>query len=511
MLPKLDKQVMFLTYAYLVLPVILFAVGWLKPLWAIPLTILLLYAVIRAVVDYEDYRPVKLYTSTILIAAFVILGVLYWVYLSGIGGFSFQNDDFDLRNAMLRDLIDFDWPVKYNYPARPQIHELAGNQGALVYYFAYWLPSALFGKVFGWGAANVFLYLWTVWGILLGFYWLSRKVKKLSFFLLLLFIFWSGLDAIGYLLHGFHFSFGEHLEWWSSFFQYSSNTTALFWVFNQIVVPWLIVMLLVNRISKKLVFFTYALCLPFAPFSFVGLTPFVIFYIVSGKNAKKIFSREKWVNFSALAHNLKANLSVTNLVTAPILIGVFLLFFFNTSSRFGGTIWGPEGPYNYLGFSVDTLSVIFNYLLFCLLEFGVYVLLIRGKYKRNTVFLIMIASLLLIPNFKMGIFNDFPMRVSIPALTFLFVFVAKFFTDPSPKGSKIRILKYILILFLLIGAVTPYNEIYRSIDLTRENPEGIINDRWHTLSTLEDFKTPVIETFVVKDPQHTLFFKYLGK
>jgi hypothetical protein len=511
MLLKLDKQVMFLTYGYLVFPVILFAIGWLKPLLAIPLTILLCYAVIRSVRDYEDNRPVKLYTSTILISVFIILGVLYWVYLSGIGGFSFQNDDFDLRNATLRDLIDFNWPVIYNYPTEPQIHELAGHQGALVYYFTYWLPSALFGKVFGWGAANVFLYLWTVWGILLGFYWLSRKVKKLSGLLLLMFIFWSGLDVAGYLVHGFRFNYGEHLEFWSSYFQYSSNTTALFWVFNQTIVPWLIVMLLINRISKKMVFFTYALCLPYAPFTFVGLTPFVVYYMVSGRNAKKIFSKEKVVDFSALWHNLKANFSIANLVTAPIIIGAFLLFFTNTSSRFGGLIWGAGGPYNYLGFKTDTLTIIYNYLLFCLFEFGIYVLLIRGKYKKNPVFLIMIASLLLIPSFKMGIYNDFVMRVSIPALTFLYVFVAKFFTDPSPRGSKTRVLKYILIVVLLIGAVTPYNEIHRSIEITSGNPQGIINDRWHTLSTLADFKAGDISNFVVKDPRDKLFFKYLGK
>ncbi|MCL6589405.1 MAG: hypothetical protein K6U80_05560 [Firmicutes bacterium] len=511
MLKKLDKHVMFLAYAYLVFPVILFAAGWLKPLLAIVLAILLCYGVIRAVIDYEDIRPVKIYTSTILIGLFIILGVVYWVYLSGIGGYSFQNADFDLQNAMLRDLIDFDWPVIYNYPTQPQIHELAGHQGALVYYFTYWLPAALLGKVFGLGAANVFLYLWTVWGILLCFYWLSRKVKKLSVFLLLLFIFWSGLDVAGYFAHGFRFTYGEHLEWWPSYFQYSSNTTALFWVHHQVVAPWIIVMLLVNRISKKTVFFTYALCLPYAPFSFAGLTPFVIYYIVSGKNAKKIFSKEKAVDFPALWHNLKANLSVSNLVTAPILIGVFLLFFANTGSRFGGLIWDSKGPYNYLGFKTDLWTVIINYLLFCLLEFGIYVLLIGGKYKKNPVFLIMVASLLLIPSFKMGIYNDFVMRVSIPALTFLLVFVAKFFTDPSPKGTKTRILKYILFAFLLVGAVTPFNEIYRSADATGKNPQGIINGRWHTLSTLEDLKTSGIGNFVAKDPRDRIFFKYLGK
>lgn len=483
------------------------------------LTVLLAYGGIKAVKNFDDYRPFNISGMKVITAVLIVWVVLCWVYLSGIGGFMFQNDDFELRNAMLRDLTDFSWPVKYNYSAEPKIHGLSGHQGALVYYFVYWLPAAMFGKFFGWGGANCFLYFWTVLGVLLCFYWFSRHIRKAPVALLLMFIFWSGMDAAGVISRGGRFACGDHIEWWLPFFQYSSNTTALFWVFNQAIVPWIIVMLFLNRLNKKGVFFTYALCLPYAPFSFMGLAPFTVYYLVSGNGAEKIFSSSSHIHyktnfkalfkavFETLRHNLKAALSFSNLVIAPVLIGVFLIFFSNTSGHFTGELIWPS----HIGPGADTLSFLSMYLWFCLFEFGIYALLIAGKFKKDPVFQITVAALLLIPSYQMGINNDFVMRVSIPGLIFLMVFAAKFLANPDRSGLKQGILKFLLIVFLLTGAITPFNEIYRSFDQTLKNPQGIIRDGFHTLSVLDESKKEVIEAFVVKDPQDTFFFKYLGR
>ncbi|HEX3047724.1 MAG TPA: hypothetical protein VHY08_23430 [Bacillota bacterium] len=513
MLKKLDKFLVALTYSYLVLPVALFALGWLKLPFAIILTILLIYAVVKATKDLtppsiEISNPVKFLSLKIILALAITLAIIFWVYLSGIGGFTFQNEDHELRNAMLRDLTDFSWPVEYDYSAQPDTFEMAGHKGALVYYFIYWLPAALFGKVLGgWAGANLFLFIWTVLGVLLCFYWFSRNFKRISALLLLLFIFWSGLDAAGWVERGRPLTLGTHLEWWADIFQYSSNTTCLFWVFNQTVVPWLIVMLLVNRLPKKQVLFTYALCLPYGPFSFIGLAPFVAYYILSGPDARKIFSRKPIVDLKALWYNIKLAFSVSNLLIAPVIVGIFLLFFRNPGSLFGvNFLWAPL--FNYKE-TFKHMDFVFTYFLFCLLEFGIYAFLIRGKFKKDPVFWIIVFSLLVIPSFYMGINNDFAMRVSIPGLTFLMIYVAKFLAEPSQRGLKYQILKFTLIGFLLIGAITPFNEIYRSMSETGSNPGGIIRDRWHTLSTLADFKAE-LGVFVVKDPQDTPFFKYLG-
>jgi hypothetical protein len=509
---KFDKYVMILTYAYLVLPVILFALGWLTLPLAIILTLMLVYSSLKAIKDFarpsvNDFSPVKFLSLKILLALAIALAIIYWVYLSGIGGFTYQNEDFDLRNAMLRDLTDFNWPVEYVYPAQPDIYEMAGHQGALVYYFIYWLPAALFGKMFGWAGANFFLFVWTILGVMLCFYWFSRNFKRISALLLLLLIFWSGLDAAGWVKQGSPLTPGTHLEWWAGMFQYSSNTTGLFWVFNQAVVPWIIVMLLVNQLPKKQAVFTYALCLPYGPFSFIGLAPFMAYYVLSGPNSEKIFPRKPIIDFKALWHNLTSAFSVSNLLVAPLIMGIFGLFFRNPGSLFSiEFLWKPLLNFKE---TFQHIDFVYTYLLFCLLEFGIYAFLIKGNFKKDPVFWIIVFSLLIIPSFRMGINNDFVMRASIPALTFLMVYVAKFLAAPNQRGLKYQILKFSLIGFLLIGAITPFNEIYRSMTETGRNSGGIIRDQWHTLSTLGDFKSG-IGFFVVKDPQNTLFFKYLG-
>ena len=74
-------------------------------------------------------------------------------------------------------------------------------------------------------------------------YLINRYLKKESFWALFLLILFSGLDIIG--LPNYLFSFKE-LEWWNGLFQYSSNTTSIYWTFNQTIPLWLIMSLLLN-------------------------------------------------------------------------------------------------------------------------------------------------------------------------------------------------------------------------------------------------------------------------
>jgi hypothetical protein len=511
MMKKLDTYVLIASYTFLIFPVLLFAVGWLNFPLMVVMTGLLLFGGFKAVKDFHNDQPFKISLRKIIIALAIIFVIMAWVYLSGIGGFMFQNDDFELRNVMLHDLIDLHWPVQYSYPTEPKVDDMAGHQGALVYYFTYWLPAALIGKLAGWKGANIFLYFWTVLGVLLSFYWFARNVKKWPLMLLFLFIFWSGMDAAGQFSQGnFSFAFGDHIEWWLSDFQYSSNTTTLFWVFNQTVVPWLIVMLMINRINKKSLLFTYALCLPYAPFSFIGLTPFVAYYLFSNRMQTDATPKSSGILVKPFLHwiwsNIKAAFSFANLLAAPLIIGVFLIFFSSTGGRFNGEfIW----PYHF-GPGANTLPFLMTYLLFCLLEFGIFALIIMGKFRKEPVFLIAITLLLLIPSYQMGINNDFVMRASIPSLIFLMIFTAKFLAEPIQGRIKTGVLKFLIIVFLLIGAVTPFNEIYRSVDQTIHNPQGMIKDNMHTLSKLDESRSGSIESFVVKDPRNSLFFQYLG-
>ena len=93
---------------------------------------------------------------------------LFWVLIAGIGGYSYQNPDHRYRNTIFQTLINSEWPVVGTTYMDGKI-----NVRLLCYYFGYWLPSALVGKIFGYQIGNYFLILWSVLGIVLVVFWIG--------------------------------------------------------------------------------------------------------------------------------------------------------------------------------------------------------------------------------------------------------------------------------------------------------------------------------------------------
>jgi hypothetical protein len=505
-LKAFDKAMITLSFLYLALPTALFLFGWLKAPYAFILVVCLSLAMFAAIRDCEsivlcrDYRQFMRDAGAEALA--VVIVVLLWTGLSGIGGFSFQNSDFLLRNAVFHDLVTFKWPVIYSYLNEQGFPPYSGHEGALVYYLSYWLPAALVGKVFGWQAANVTLYLWTVAGVLLTLYLYFRFVRKSPLMLTVVFIFWSGMDIVGELINR-HIPFlGEHIEWWARLFQYSSNTTTMYWVFNQTISVWLAVMLLMNFKNTKSIVFTYALVLPIAPFSFIGLAPFVITYIFLGTMSLETILKQSRLK-SSILENLKQTMNLRNIVVAPAIILVFLLYYRSNPGNLGssGLLWsGPNG----------NAQTLIRYVMFCLLEFGMYSLIICDVFKRNPWFIVATISLVLIPNYYAGIYNDFVMRVSIPALFILMVYASRFILSEDII-HKNRRTKIYLIICLLIGAITPLQEISRSVYMRLNHPDHLIADKLGTLSVLDAKHIGAIKFYVGNDPRKSVFFKYLAK
>ena len=93
-------------------------------------------------------------------------------FIAGVGEYICTVQDHAYRRAILRDLIDYDWPVIYNYSTQtnPEVKEIFGiasGERAFSYYFIYWMPAALAGKMFGFEAGNFALFLWNSIGIFL--------------------------------------------------------------------------------------------------------------------------------------------------------------------------------------------------------------------------------------------------------------------------------------------------------------------------------------------------------
>jgi hypothetical protein len=443
---------------YLTLPFLLFLFGWVRLTIAIPLAAILLFALYKLLFTNSQSPAFHSPLSTVII--FLLLSA-FWVFLSGIGGYAFQNWDHNWRNVVLRDLINFDWPIYY---AQPE----SGPVKMLVYYVGFWLPSAWIGKLFGWQAANLALFIWSLIGVLLVTYHLAYALKTSAIKATLLLIFFSGLDFLGALFFAQDYPTLlppiTHLETWAGSLQYSSFTTQLFWVFNQAIPAWLIISVIARRaifptkqspvdgkiasgieqerprtsspqgndIRSELILL-WSLCFFFAPLASVGLLPYVLIELFKQTNFKSPFKNLYW----------------EQLLAAIIIFLLSALFFTaNTAAQSRGFQSLP----------------LEKFLTFFLLEGGILWLLLAPSKYRDARWIVTGILMVVIPFIQLGSDRDFVMRASIAPLFYLMLMTGEtIFNKTSP-----RLLLITCYLLLLIGFLTPLYEINRSIYRTYE-------------------------------------------
>ena len=509
---KLDRIMYDISVIYIALPVFIFLAGWLRLVAAIPVCAVFLVSVFLMMKNRPE--PVAWHLTKAqwrgIIASLILLAI--WVFLSGQGGFSFQNSDYQYRNAIFRDLINKSWPVIYANSSLDAVSSSiagASNLSILTYYIAFWLPGALVGKLFGWYAANTFLYLWSFLGLVLITYFLFRTLRNSSVWSVVILIFFSGMDIIGYILITKGKLPGpiDHIEWWSGM-QYSSNTTLLFWVFNQTIAIWLAILLIMNLKNSRSLFFLYAMLLLHGPFPFLGMLPIVLWKAYQGYPLDLKRKNAKMVNVPALFFRWFWK-GVVRAITFENICGgisVLLIVYFYLTNNVSGSKFGTNAQTtNYIGLVV--------------LEGGLYLLFLFAEHFKKPLYWICLGSLFLIPLFRVGGSQDFCMRVSIPALFVIMIMIQQSLlgkADPETaaetaaipaaaetpvrdaeepewraaapewdaearvrvslipdapnrtvltKGEK-KLVHTILIIFLLIGSVVPIQEISRSVVYT---------------------------------------------
>ncbi|PPS21854.1 hypothetical protein DJ52_08305, partial [Brachyspira murdochii] len=204
-----------LGYLYLIIPYMIFLFGWTKYYISIPFIILLiitLYLMIKkTLLTYN-----KVYSINLLVLISVILIILSFVIVLGIGELFPQSGDMrNGRNAVIRDLINFSWPIIY-----PE------NGFGFVYYFAHWAVPSIIGKIFSIQIALLVLVLWSFIGIFIFFILiiniLNIKNNKYILISLVIFIFFG---SIPYSAGGI-------------FIEYTSITTQIYHLFNQSIAIW---------------------------------------------------------------------------------------------------------------------------------------------------------------------------------------------------------------------------------------------------------------------------------
>lgn len=413
------RYLLIASIAYLFVPICLFLYGWTHPVIALAAFGLFLFLLVSQTRQVSGSVLIPLKT-------FFFIGVILtvWTLLSGAGHRGFFDGDFYKHSAILSDLIQYDWPVTYRLR---ESHEVV----YLVYYFAYYLPSALIGKWLGWKWANISLFFWTGMGISLCYAWLMAVVdKKKQMLFALLFPFFSGLDIVGRTIMGKKVVNDSDWEWWGRNWQYSGNTTLFFYVPQHVLAGWISmgVLLYCFLRNKKLplqeLFFISTLL--WSPFVFVGSLPFYLWMV----------------------YKKKISLTIPVSLFSLGILGILLLFFMTNMSlsvaetTANGWLWNIEKIVG--SFLIVRLS------LFYLLEFGLFAFLIAKK-KSSPLLVLASVILFLIPWYKMGLMNDLAMRSSIPAL---FV-IAFYWVEYLAMTKKRTILFYFSCLIFFVGSIYP--------------------------------------------------------
>ena len=205
---NIDITLIIISYLTLAIPIAMLLTFWFKWFVSIPAIVCLVIALVL-VIKKVKYKTLDEYKSIFNTKKIIIMlmCVLVLNILSGAGGLFYQNWDYRGRNAILHDLIDYDWPVKYDYTEHEyEANKIGNEKGFLSYYFTYWLPAAAIGKVMGFKVANLFLLLWQTGSTILFFYLLCRKLNKVKIKYFLIFICFG---RIGYCYKDYH----KCLEW----------------------------------------------------------------------------------------------------------------------------------------------------------------------------------------------------------------------------------------------------------------------------------------------------------
>jgi hypothetical protein len=218
--------------------------------------------------------------------------------------------------------------------------------------------------------------------------------------------------AVWFALTGMDLIFGAMLrtsygDWWAEYWQYSANYALVVWVPQHMLPGWLATSIIVNELETEadlsFVGFAAALTGLWSPFVTIGLAPVVAVAFMKGR----------WRTLFTFA----------NLVAGPAILLIAALYL--------KTVERDKFPSGVIFDFYPWQSLVLRWPFFCLCEFGLYALLIAPEVVRHrnapdrrarmsvVWFVTAIVALIVIPTYRIGEWNDFCMRASIPCL-FLF-------------------------------------------------------------------------------------------
>lgn len=446
-----------ISYFILTVPVIIFLIGYVKPtIYLVAICILLLiYIVIFnqkkrnniLFIDKNNSKDNRLCTAVPLRLLFRIIGrhrnalffsaalSLSWLSISSIGGIGYRHFDSSIIEARFWHITNETWPIWFN------AEDLGLTEDKpFVFYFAYYLPASLVGKIWGWTAGNLALFCWA-WlclFVIFSLVILYTSVKKRKAFVLgLVVILFGGLD---FAFNYFFEIIDDHSEMWSMPFFFFSNTRSLFWSPHHCLPIWLFgsILLHVRSLPSRilsLIPIPLVSIILWSPLCFISLFPFTIILLVYILK--------------------KRSDSVLILSSSLSLFLLFILCSFILSNELSFPIeWAP-------GSFPDFWN---KYPVFLVVELAAPILIIVYGFKKLSNFekqlvIASLLSLLVIPFVRIGLWNDWCIKNAIAPLFFISIITGLVII----RSVKFNFLNFLMLSLLSISFLTSIEEINSSI------------------------------------------------
>ncbi len=365
---------------------------------------------------------------------FCLIIALSLFLLGGEGRLLYANLDWQVRDAVLRDLALHPWPFAY---------ELSGVEMVLRAPLGMYMLPALAGKLLGMRGAGIALLLQNslFLAAILGAMSTLFETAGRRLIALLVFLTFSGMNLIGCALVYFTgglAKFPDHLDPWGPL-EYSSHVTQAFWVPQHALAGWLCAALFLLWKDGRIRVGWFLAAIPvlalWSPLAIMGAVPFALYAAAATLGRRLLCLGDILLPAATLALALPA-----------------LVYLKADAGSVGGRFY-PIAPAAYV--------------VFMLLEVAPYLAggFIVGRNARfgGVTLLIVAASLLSIPLYQIGETGDFAMRASIPALAILSVIAADALTRAFATGRPIDASCGRLLVFALaVGAATGAMEVRRA-------------------------------------------------
>lgn len=487
------KRLEIYSILYIYLGVVIFIGGWVRLVISVPCIGIFLYLLYKRYFKEESSFDNILIGKTIVFV--IILGIFAWLIASGIGGFCRQAGDWHKHNAILHDLITYNWPVQY------VLHD--NEKAILSYYLLFYLFPALVGKVCGFRLAEIALLIQSAVGIFLIYlhicYFLKLNTGKKQIGVFVLLVIFGGNVLFGRWIYGFIHpeDLSASFHWFSNIvrIQYSSHIVLIRWVFPQCIIPWLVTLMILEKPYKVEDFAWIGIpVFMYSCFAFVGLVPF--FVILTFAELYRNRNIIKWV---------KRIFSIQNIYAFFLISPIFV-------SYIAGNVF-QEKP-DVVGFHVINYSGSWSlYIIFCLSNFLIWSVFICKKELNNLKFYIANAVLLCLPLFWYGAWNDLCMRASIPAFFVIAILLYRYILDFEIQKNIHKIPFIFCISMVIFSALPQVKELAKNAQYFSLSGE-YRSDDWTTLSgklVRDGTNDEIAYNYVTYHCEDSFFVQYFAK